>query len=157
MRHDRITSNRDVTATIPVFRIGSRLSPWKRTVSSEESMPRAWFTCLVACRILVRHFERIVARNKLIIIVIEIFLVQTSTPRGLLPACMNYGDADVLSCLLFINPFRPLDMRSVNKAGAQVYVVAAATLCDNRVVLFAVYHALSLLFRGSKGNEMLVD
>lgn len=80
MRHDRITSNRDVTATIPVFRIGSRLSPWKRTVSSEESMPRAWFTCLVARRILVRHFERIVARNKLIIIVIEIFLVQTSTP-----------------------------------------------------------------------------
>ena len=152
MRHDRITSNRDVTATIPVFRIG--LSPWKRTVSSEESMPRAWFTCLVARRILVRHFERIVARNKLIIIVIEIFLVQTSTPRGLLPACMNYGDADVLSCLLFINPFRPLDMRSVNKAGAQVYVVAAATLCDNRVVLFAVYHALSLLFRGSKGNEI---
>lgn len=47
-------------------------------------------------------------------------------------------------------------MRSVNKAGAQVYVVAADTLCDNRVVLFAVYHALSLLFRRSKGNERIL-
>lgn len=86
MGHDRISSKRDVTATIPVSRIGSGdcprgnepLAPRNRCLAPDL---RPW--PMVARRILVRHFERDVARNKLIIIVIEIFLVQTSTPRGL--------------------------------------------------------------------------
>lgn len=122
-----IASNRDVTATIPVSRIGSRdcprgnepLAPRNRCLAPDL---RPCF--LHAASLLVRHFERIVARNKLITIVIEIFLVQTFLVY--LSACMNYGD--VLSCLLFINPFRPLDMR--NEAGAQVLLAIIELYCS---------------------------
>lgn len=138
-----IASNRDVTATIPVSRIGSRdcprgnepLAPRNRCLAPDL---RPCF--LHAASLLVRHFERIVARNKLITIVIEIFLVHP-------PPWFIY---------------RPVWIMETSSPAFYLLTLFVRWICatrcasvagDNRVVLFAFYHAL--LSRRSKGNERI--
>lgn len=114
MGHDRIASNVTSPARFPCLRSGrdcprgnEPLAPSNRCLAPDL---RPWPVVAYSRRILVRHFERIVARNKLIIIVIEIFLVPTSTPRGYLSASVNYGDI-LSSAFYLLTLFRPLDAR----------------------------------------------